>query len=313
MQNATTEPGAGAGSAVDDIGRYLREASRVPLLTAAQETNLAERIEVGCYAQHLLTGGALPEGATVDELEWMVIDGARAHEQFIVANLRLVVSVARRYASTGVALLDVVQEGNTGLLRAVQKFDHTRGFKFSTYGTLWIRQFILRSMNVHTRSVRVPIHLHEQMTRIRALTRTLGIELGRDPTPMELAAAAGMSVQKVRDLSEYERVLATISLDAPVEEGGTGTTIGDLVGAEPSPGPEEVVVRDQHAAGLRAVISELDPRLADIVIRRYGLGGRPPARFTEIGRRWDITAQRVRQLLQQALCQLRTHEAELVA
>lgn len=309
MQNRSTEPGA--GSADDDVGRYLREASRAPLLTAEQETDLAKRIEVGCYAQHLLTDGSVPENATVGELEWLVADGRRAHEQFIVANLRLVASVARRYTSTGVALLDLVQEGNTGLIRAVQKFDHSRGFKFSTYANWWIRQFILRSMNVHTRSVRVPIHLHEQMTRIRLLTRTLGVELGRDPGPTELAAAAQLPVQKVRELIEYDRVLATISLDAPIEEGGA--TFGDLVGAESSPGPEEVVVRDQHAGELRAVVNRLEPRLADIVVRRYGFDGRSPADFTEIGRHWGISAQRVRQLLQQALSQLRAHEAELVA
>lgn len=309
MKNPTTEVAPGA--LADDVGRYLSEASRVPLLTAAEEIDLAERIEVGCYAEHLLAAGSRPTDTSTDELEWLVADGARAHEQFIQANLRLVVSVARRYVVTGVPLLDLVQEGNTGLLRAVQKFDHTRGFKFSTYANWWIRQFILRSMNLHTRSVRVPIHLHEQMTRIRLLTRSLGVELGRDPAPLELADAARIPVQKVIELIEYERVLATISLDAPLEDGGT--TFGDLVGAEPSPGPEEVVVRDQHAAGLRALISELDPRLADIVVRRFGLDGRPPAHFTDLGQQWGITAQRVRQLLQQALTQLRTHEAELVA
>ena len=291
------------------MGLYLEGIAKTPLLTAAEEVELAKTIEAGLYAEKVLSGevtsaerGRKAKRPTADELEFLIEDGQRALQRFVTANLRLVVSVARKYGRSQMPLLDLVQEGNTGLIRAVEKFDYTKGFKFSTYGTWWVRQSISRGIAQQGRIVRLPVHVAEQVNQVGAVRRTLERRLGRDPEVVEIADEMGIEVDRVLDLIRYGR--EHVSLDAPVEEGGD-TALGDLIAREPMPGPDEVYMDAEEHQRLESLLDELDERSADVVRRRYGLLDGRQAKLADIGAVWGITAERVRQIERHAIAKLR--------
>ncbi len=291
------------------MGLYLEGIAKTPLLTAAEEVELAKTIEAGLYAEKIRSGvvtsaerGRKAKRPTPEELEFLIEDGQRALQRFVTANLRLVVSVARKYGRSQMPLLDLVQEGNTGLIRAVEKFDYTKGFKFSTYGTWWVRQSISRGIAQQGRIVRLPVHVAEQVNQVGAVRRTLERRLGRDPEVVEIADEMGIEVDRVLDLIRYGR--EHVSLDAPVEEGGD-TALGDLIAREPMPGPDEVYMDAEEHQRLESLLDELDERSADVVRRRYGLLDGRQAKLADIGAVWGITAERVRQIERHAIAKLR--------
>lgn len=294
----------------DAVGLYLDGIAKTPLLTAPEEVELARLIEAGRFAQALLDGTISAEEATKlrgdatdDELRSIAEEGERAMQRFITANLRLVVSVARKYGRAQLPLLDLVQEGNTGLIRAVEKFDYTKGFKFSTYATWWVRQSISRGIAQQGRIVRLPVHVAEQVNQVSAVRRTLERRLGRDPELVEIADELGITEEQVIDLLRLAR--DHVSLDAPVEEDGD-TALGDLLARELSPGPDEVVLDAEDRARLEAMLETLDERSADVVRRRYGLLDGRQAKLADIAAIWGITAERVRQIERHAISKLRS-------
>ncbi|WP_098462039.1 sigma-70 family RNA polymerase sigma factor [Propionicimonas paludicola] len=294
----------------DAVGLYLDGIAKTPLLTAPEEVELARLIEAGRFAQALLDGTISAEeavrlrgDATDEELHAIADEGERAMQRFITANLRLVVSVARKYGRSQLPLLDLVQEGNTGLIRAVEKFDYTKGFKFSTYATWWVRQSISRGIAQQGRIVRLPVHVAEQVNQVSAVRRTLERRLGRDPELVEIAAELGITEEQVIDLLRLAR--DHVSLDAPIEEDGD-TALGDLLARELSPGPDEVVLDAEDRARLEAMLETLDERSADVVRRRYGLLDGRQAKLADIAEIWGITAERVRQIERHAINKLRS-------
>ena len=291
----------------DSVGLYLEAIAKTPLLTAEEEVSLARRIEAGLFARKILDGTAETSlKATEEELLEVAEDGLSAMQHFTRANLRLVVSVARRYGRSQMPLLDLVQEGNTGLIRAVEKFDYAKGFKFSTYATWWIRQAISRGIAQQGRVVRLPVHVAEQVNQIAAVRRNLERELGREPEISEIAEELNLEEGRVLDLIRYSR--EHISLDAPVEEEGD-TSLGDLIARETSPGPDEVVLSQEDRDRLDNLLENLDERSADVVRRRYGLLDGRQAKLSDIGQVWGITAERVRQIERAALNVLREKTA----
>ncbi|MDR1214876.1 MAG: sigma-70 family RNA polymerase sigma factor [Propionibacteriaceae bacterium] len=294
-------------SGLDSVGAYLQTIAATPLLSAGDEVELAQTIEVGLAAEAALDGRMpLPEPALNDQdrpvLTELAERGRSAMRRFVEANLRLVVSIARRYTRNQVPLADAIQEGNRGLIRAVEKFDYTQGYKFSTYATWWIRQAISRAIAYQGRAVRLPVHVAEQLSQVESTRRHLEIKLGRDPEPAEIAEVLGLSPTAVSDLLRYSR--ESISLDAPLEEGGSAT-LGDLLAIDHSPTADEMVVNADERARVEAMIKPLDERSADIVRRRYGLLDGSPSKLVEIGQRWGITPERVRQIERKAIAQLR--------
>ena len=223
-------------------------------------------------------------------------------QRFIRANLRLVVSVARKYGRAQMPMLDLVQEGNTGLIRAVEKFDYAKGFKFSTYATWWVRQAISRGIAQQARIVRLPVHVAEQVNQVAAVRRNLERQLGRDPDVSEIALELDLTEERILDLMRYSR--DHVSLDAPVEADGD-TALGDLIARETAPGPDEVVLDAEDRARLDGMLDGLDDRSADVVRRRYGLLDGRQAKLADIGAHWGITAERVRQIERLALTKLR--------
>lgn len=293
----------------DGVGMYLAEIARTPLLDAAREVELSKTIEAGLFAEHLLeTGrvgrakGGAPKRATEEELRWIAEEGQRAQQEFIQANLRLVVSIARKYTRSQMPMLDLVQEGNTGLIRAVEKFDYAKGFKFSTYATWWVRQAITRGIAQQGRVVRLPVHVVEELNQVTSARRNLERELGYDPEPEEIAAALDMDVDRVLDLLAWGR--DHVSLDAPIDEDGD-TSLGDLIARDTQSGPDEAVINDELRELLTSLIDHLDSREADIVRARYGLLDGRQQKLADIGKRHGISAERVRQLERQALATLR--------
>jgi RNA polymerase primary sigma factor len=293
----------------DSVGMYLDEIARTPLLDAAREVELSKAIEAGLMAEHLLAEGRVgrrkggaPGGATKAELEWIAADGQRALQEFINANLRLVVSIARKYGRSQMPLLDLVQEGNTGLIRAVEKFDYAKGFKFSTYATWWIRQAITRGIAQQGRVVRLPVHVVEELNQVGAARRTLERTLGREPEPTEIADELGMDVDRVLDLVSWGR--DHVSLDTPVDDEGD-TSLGDLVARETTPGPDVTFLDVESRDRLTAMIDKLGEREADIIKARYGLLDGRQHKLADIGARHGISAERVRQLEREALSRLR--------
>ncbi|WP_327589454.1 sigma-70 family RNA polymerase sigma factor [Nonomuraea sp. NBC_00507] len=281
----------------DLLGTYLEQIGKTPLLSAADEVDLARRIEAGLYAGHLIE-----RGAGTPELELVALDGQRAKDLLIRSNLRLVVATARRYAFRGLPLLDVIQEGNLGLIRAVEKFDYRRGYKFSTYGMWWIRQAIERGIHDKSRTVRLPVHVAEELSRLIRVTRQLASELGREPTDAELAEAAERSPEQVASL----RVLGqeVVSLDIPVGENGEGR-IGDMIADENGLQVQEATERRAMSDDLHQVVTMLPPREAFVIRLRYGLSGQQVQTYTEIGEQLGLTRERIRQLEKQALKRLR--------
>ncbi|HET8666179.1 MAG TPA: sigma-70 family RNA polymerase sigma factor [Nocardioides sp.] len=293
----------------DSVGLYLDEIARTPLLDAATEVELSKTIEAGLYAEHLLAEGRVgrkkggaPMNATQEELEWLAEEGRKAVTQFINANLRLVVSIARKYGRAQMPMLDLIQEGNTGLIRAVEKFDYAKGYKFSTYATWWVRQAITRGIAQQARVVRLPVHVVEELNQVGGARRTLERQLGREPEPEEIAAELGMDLDRVLDLIAWGR--DHVSLDTPVDEDGD-TSLGDLMAQETAPGPDDTVLDVESRARLDALVGQLDERAADIIRARYGLLDGRQHKLADIGQRHGISAERVRQLEREALQKLR--------
>ncbi|MDP9823443.1 sigma-70 family RNA polymerase sigma factor [Nocardioides massiliensis] len=293
----------------DSVGLYLDEIARTPLLDAITEVELAKTIEAGLFAEHLLAEGRVgrrkggaPKQATQEELEWLAEEGRRAVQQFISANLRLVVSIARKYGRSQMPMLDLVQEGNTGLIRAVEKFDYAKGFKFSTYATWWVRQAITRGIAQQARVVRLPVHVVEELNQVGSARRTLERQLGRAPEPEEIAEELGMDIDRVLDLISWGR--EHVSLDTPVDEDGD-TSLGDLIAQETSPGPDLTVLDTESRDRLSTLVDRLDERAADIIRARYGLVDGRQHKLADIGVKHGISAERVRQLEREALQKLR--------
>src|SRR5438874_1139679 len=286
----------------DLVGVYLHEISRTPLLDAAREVELAKSIEAGLYAEYLLDEDKAPEGVRPDELRKLVIAGERAKDLFIRANLRLVVSIARRYVRSGMPMLDLIQEGNTGLVRAVEKFDYERGYKFSTYATWWIRQAISRAIAQQERTVRLPVHLVEDVNRMRNVQRQLTRELGSDPEPEQVAVALGVPLDRVLELMRWSQ--DTVSLDTPVGDDGD-TNLGDLVADSDSPSPEDIVLGALERQRIESLLGHLDDRSAGIMRARYGLEDGREHSLTEVASQFSLSRERIRQLEIQALGRLR--------
>uniref|UniRef100_UPI002FC7F067 sigma-70 family RNA polymerase sigma factor n=1 Tax=Aeromicrobium sp. TaxID=1871063 RepID=UPI002FC7F067 len=243
-----------------------------------------------------------PKSATEEELQWLAEEGDRAVQEFIQANLRLVVSIARKYGRSAMPMLDLVQEGNTGLIRAVEKFDYAKGFKFSTYATWWVRQAITRGIAQQARVVRLPVHVVEELNQVTAARRNLERQLGYDPEPHEIALELGMDVDRVIDLMSWGR--DHVSLDSPVDEDGD-TSLGDLIARETQPGPDFAVLDDESRHLISTLVDHLGEREADIVRARYGLLDGRQQKLADIGKRHGISAERVRQLEREALATLR--------
>lgn len=293
----------------DSVGLYLDEIAREPLLDAAKEVELSKTIEAGLYAQHLLDNGRVgrakggaPKSANQEELEWLAEEGQKAVTQFINANLRLVVSIARKYGRSQMPMLDLIQEGNTGLIRAVEKFDFTKGYKFSTYATWWVRQAITRGIAQQARIVRLPVHVVEELNQVGGARRTLERQLGREPEPEEIAKELGKDLDRVLDLMSWGR--EHISLDTPVSDEGD-TSLGDLMAKETAPGPDMTVLDMEARERLERLVGQLDERAADIIRRRYCLIDGRQHKLADIGAIHGISAERVRQLEREALQKLR--------
>jgi RNA polymerase sigma factor (sigma-70 family) len=286
----------------DLVGVYLHEISRTPLLDAAQEVDLSRDIEAGLYAEYLLEQDEVPERWDAKDLEQMVRRGETAKDLFIRANLRLVVSIARRYVRSGMPMLDLIQEGNTGLVRAVEKFDYERGFKFSTYATWWIRQAISRAIAQQERTVRLPVHLVEDVNRMRNVVRQLTRELGGEPEPQRVAEALGVTVERITELKRWSQ--DTVSLDTPVGDDGD-TRLGDLVSDTDAPSPEELVLAAMERNRIAGLLGHLDDRSAGIMRARYGLEDGREHSLTEVASRFSLSRERIRQLEIQALGRLR--------
>ncbi|WP_159945225.1 MULTISPECIES: RNA polymerase sigma factor [unclassified Nocardiopsis] len=292
----------------DSVHTYLKAIGRRQLLTAEQEVDLAKRVEAGLYAEYRLgrhgeVDGSVPMAeAEVEELEWVAEDGRRAKSHMLEANLRLVVSVAKKYSDRGMSLLDVVQEGNLGLIRAVEKFDYTKGFKFSTYAMWWIRQAIQRGFADSARTIRLPVHVLELLSKVSRLERDMHQALGREPTPEELALELDKTPAQIEELLRVTR--QPISLDSTIGEDGE-TRIGDLIEDVDASEASEVVDRQLMADQLRNALSDLEPREATIMSLRFGLMDGRPRTLDEIGKHLGLTRERIRQLEKQSLSKLR--------
>jgi RNA polymerase primary sigma factor len=295
------DAGAGGDIAGEALPLYLREIGRVPLLTAADEVRLSQAIERGREAAERLRDAPVSE-ADCDELETLVREGDRARTALTDANLRLVVSVARRYSNRGVPLIDLIQEGNLGLLRAVEKFDWRRGFKFSTYATWWIRQAVSRAIADDARTIRIPVHLYDVVNRMARISAQLHQELGREPTDEEVGAALQISVERVRELNQ---VLPTpISLDGFVGD-DQDTRLSDVVADENATNLESAAEERLLADQIRDTLMTLSPRERRVIERRFGLTDDHDDTLTAIGREIGVTRERIRQIESMALRKLR--------
>ncbi|MGR3938597.1 RNA polymerase sigma factor RpoD/SigA [Streptomyces sp. Rer75] len=289
----------------DLVGMYLDEIARTPLLDAAKEVELSQAVEAGVYAQQILDGevedtGAA--GASREELEAIAAEGARAKDVFIRSNLRLVVAVARRYPRSGLPLLDLIQEGNAGLVRAVEKFDYTKGFKFSTYATWWIRQAITRSIADQSRTIRLPVHLVEELGRIRRVQREFNREHGREPEHTEIAEELGSTPERVSDVLDWAR--DPVSLNMSVDDEGE-TQFGDLLEDTSAVSPEQSVMTLLRSEELEDLIGRLDDRTASIIKARYGIDDGRERTLTEVGKQHGLTRERIRQIEKHALLELK--------
>ncbi len=299
-----------AVDADDTVGLYLKEVGRVPLLTAEEEVMLAKRIERGRKAREELAKGPVSEKRRA-ELRRLVEDGWAAREHLITANSRLVISVAKKYMGRGVPFLDLIQEGNIGLIRAAKKFDYKRGHKFSTYATWWIRQAVTRAIADQGRTIRVPVHMGDQINRLLRVSHQLTQKLGRDPTAEELAEALDVPPKKVENMIQVAR--RPLSLETPTDE-EEDSVLGDFIQDEESPEPVEAVTRNLLKEHLREVLNTLPPREVRILQLRYGLLDGQSYTLEEVGRKMGVTRERVRQIEAQALSRLRhpSHRRKLV-
>ena len=292
-----------AGATADPVKDYLKQIGRVSLLNAEQEVDLSERIEAGLYAQHLLdTEGDTMSFKRKRELKWAAADGKKAKDHLLEANLRLVVSLAKRYTGRVMLFLDLIQEGNLGLIRAVEKFDWKKGFKFSTYATWWIRQAITRAMADQARTIRVPVHMVEVINKLARVQRQMLQDLGREPTPDELARELDMPVEKVQEVQKYGR--EPISLHTPLGEDGD-SEFGDLIEDTDAIAPSDAVAFSLLQEQFKQVLETLSPREAGVIKMRYGLEDGQPKTLDDIGRVYGVTRERIRQIESKTMSKLR--------
>jgi RNA polymerase primary sigma factor len=292
-----------AGATADPVKDYLKQIGKVPLLNAEQEVELAKRIEAGLFAEEQLADEELKLKDKVrDEYEWIAEDGRRAKYHLLEANLRLVVSLAKRYTGRGMLFLDLIQEGNLGLIRAVEKFDYTKGFKFSTYATWWIRQAITRAMADQARTIRIPVHMVEVINKLARVQRQMLQDLGREPTPEELAKELDMTPEKVIEVQKYGR--EPISLHTPLGEDGD-SEFGDLIEDSEAIVPAEAVSFTLLQEQLHAVLDTLSEREAGVVSMRFGLTDGQPKTLDEIGKVYGVTRERIRQIESKTMSKLR--------
>jgi RNA polymerase primary sigma factor len=299
-----------AVDADDTVGLYLKEVGRVPLLTAQEEVDLAKRIERGRVAREELAKASVSSKRR-SELQHSIEDGWAAREHLITANSRLVISVAKKYMGRGVPFLDLIQEGNIGLIRAAKKFDYRRGHKFSTYATWWIRQAVTRAIADQGRTIRVPVHMGDQINKMLRISHQLTQRLGRDPSTEELAEALDVTPKKVENMIQVAR--RPLSLETPTDE-EEDSILGDFIQDEESPAPVEMVTQNLLREHLQDVLNELPPREVRILQLRYGLLDGQSYTLEEVGKKMGVTRERVRQIEAQALSRLRhpSHRRTLV-
>jgi RNA polymerase primary sigma factor len=285
----------------DLVRIYLREIGRVPLLTAEDEVELAKAIEAGLFADEKLAGGQPCRGARQGELSLLAAEGLRAKQRLIEANLRLVVSIAKRYIGRGLSFLDLIQEGNLGLIRAVEKFDYTKGYKFSTYATWWIRQAITRAIADQARTIRIPVHMVETINKMARVQRQLHQDLGREATPGEIGAEMGLSATRVAEIQRIAQ--EPVSLQAPIgeEDSDLGDFIEDTDAVVPMEAAAFIMLQDQ----LEQILDSLSGREQKIIQLRFGLTDGHPRTLEEVGREFGVTRERIRQIESKTLAKLR--------
>jgi RNA polymerase primary sigma factor len=294
---------ASAGATADPVKDYLKQIGKVPLLNAEQEVELAKRIEAGLFAEERLAiDGPTMSEDDLEDFEWIAEDGRRAKNHLLEANLRLVVSLAKRYTGRGMLFLDLIQEGNLGLIRAVEKFDYTKGYKFSTYATWWIRQAITRAMADQARTIRIPVHMVEVINKLARVQRQMLQDLGREPTPEELAKELDMTPEKVVEVQKYGR--EPISLHTPLGEDGD-SEFGDLIEDSEAIVPADAVSFTLLQEQLHSVLDTLSEREAGVVSMRFGLTDGQPKTLDEIGKVYGVTRERIRQIESKTMSKLR--------
>lgn len=291
-----------AGATADPVKDYLKQIGKVALLNAEQEVELAKRIEAGLFAEEQLNSGGKIEMKLKRELWWIAQDGKKAKNHLLEANLRLVVSLAKRYTGRGMLFLDLIQEGNLGLIRAVEKFDYTKGYKFSTYATWWIRQAITRAMADQARTIRIPVHMVEVINKLARVQRQMLQDLGREPTPEELAKELDMTPEKVVEVQKYGR--EPISLHTPLGEDGD-SEFGDLIEDSEAVVPADAVSFTLLQEQLHSVLDTLSEREAGVVSMRFGLTDGQPKTLDEIGKVYGVTRERIRQIESKTMSKLR--------
>ena len=290
------------GATADPVKDYLKQIGKVSLLNAQQEVDLAMRIEAGLYAEHKLAENPDMDKELKKAMRWVVHDGKRAKNHLLEANLRLVVSLAKRYTGRGMLFLDLIQEGNLGLIRAVEKFDYSKGFKFSTYATWWIRQAITRAMADQARTIRIPVHMVETINKYIRVSRQLLQELGRDPTPEEIAHRMGLSVARVREIMKISQ--EPVSLETPIGE-EEDTHLSDFIEDEAAPDPADAASMLLLKEQISEVLTTLAPREAEVLRLRFGLVDGRSRTLEEVGQNFGVTRERIRQIEAKALRKLR--------
>ncbi|CNE40318.1 RNA polymerase sigma factor [Mycobacterium tuberculosis] len=302
-EDAPAQQIAAAGATADPVKDYLKQIGKVPLLNAEQEVELAKRIEAGLFAEErLAVSGPVMSEEDLEDFEWIAEDGRRAKNHLLEANLRLVVSLAKRYTGRGMLFLDLIQEGNLGLIRAVEKFDYTKGYKFSTYATWWIRQAITRAMADQARTIRIPVHMVEVINKLARVQRQMLQDLGREPTPEELAKELDMTPEKVVEVQKYGR--EPISLHTPLGEDGD-SEFGDLIEDSEAIVPADAVSFTLLQEQLHSVLDTLSEREAGVVSMRFGLTDGQPKTLDEIGKVYGVTRERIRQIESKTMSKLR--------
>ncbi|WP_205718361.1 RNA polymerase sigma factor [Actinomadura sp. WMMA1423] len=302
-EDAPAQQIAAAGATADPVKDYLKQIGKVPLLNAEQEVELAKRIEAGLFAEErLAASGPSMSEEDLEDFEWIAEDGRRAKNHLLEANLRLVVSLAKRYTGRGMLFLDLIQEGNLGLIRAVEKFDYTKGYKFSTYATWWIRQAITRAMADQARTIRIPVHMVEVINKLARVQRQMLQDLGREPTPEELAKELDMTPEKVVEVQKYGR--EPISLHTPLGEDGD-SEFGDLIEDSEAIVPADAVSFTLLQEQLHSVLDTLSEREAGVVSMRFGLTDGQPKTLDEIGKVYGVTRERIRQIESKTMSKLR--------
>jgi len=291
-----------AGATADPVKDYLKQIGKVALLNAEQEVELAKRIEAGLFAEEKIAAGGIKDRKLRKDLEWIAEDGQRAKNHLLEANLRLVVSLAKRYTGRGMLFLDLIQEGNLGLIRAVEKFDYTKGYKFSTYATWWIRQAITRAMADQARTIRIPVHMVEVINKLARVQRQMLQDLGREPTPEELARELDMTPDKVVEVQKYGR--EPISLHTPLGEDGD-SEFGDLIEDSEAIVPSDAVSFTLLQEQLDSVLDTLSERERGVVRMRFGLTDGQPKTLDEIGQVYGVTRERIRQIESKTMSKLR--------